>query len=236
MFDAQPGISSNVSSKYYWRLVTGISYDPIEIAGKKYHYIDLSVSDCDTDSDAPSVGDIICHRGHRTLPGDIEGRDRQNALEFSAVDTFSPSVTLYQGIGESDPDNGKYPYSSVGKDIIQYGVNRLNNRAFMNVYGDMYVGDRDGQSYLQFDETAGLTVKGNIQFGSKSKMEGDDLTLEERIELASKAYEEDVNQFKAAVEKSFSDVQNQIDGAIETYFLDPEPTLENEPAIDWNTD
>lgn len=236
MFDAQPGISSNVSSKYYWRLVTGISYDPIEIAGKKYHYIDLSVSDCDTDSDAPSVGDIICHRGHRTLPGDIEGRDRQNALEFSAVDTFSPSITLYQGIGESDPDNGKYPYSLVGKDIIQYGVNRLNNRAFMNVYGDMYVGDRDGQSYLQFDETAGLTVKGNIQFGSKSKMEGDDLTLEERIELASKAYEEDVNQFKAAVEKSFSDVQNQIDGAIETYFLDPEPTLENEPAIDWNTD
>lgn len=236
MFDAQPGISSNVSSKYYWRLVTGISYDPIEIAGKKYHYIDLSVSDCDTDSDAPSVGDIICHRGHRTLPGDIEGRDRQNALEFSAVDTFSPSITLYQGIGESDPDNGKYPYSLVGKDIIQYGVNRLNNRAFMNVYGDMYVGDRDGKSYLQFDETAGLTVKGNIQFGSKSKMEGDDLTLEERIELASKAYEEDVNQFKAAVEKSFLDVQDQIDGAIETYFLDPEPTLENEPAIDWNTD
>ena len=236
MFDAQPGISSNVSSKYYWRLVTGISYDPIEIAGKKYHYIDLSVSDCDTDSDAPSVGDIICHRGHRTLPGDIEGRDRQNALEFSAVDTFSPSITLYQGIGESDPDNGKYPYSLVGKDIIQYGVNRLNNRAFMNVYGDMYVGDRDGKSYLQFDETAGLTVKGNIQFGSKSKLDGDDMTLEERIQQAAKAYEEDVNQFKAAVEQSFLEVQDQIDGAIETYFLDPIPTLENEPAIDWTTD
>lgn len=236
MFDAQPGVNSNVSSKYYWRLVTGISYDPIEISGKKYHYIDLSISDCDTDSDVPAVGDVICHRGHRTTPDNTDGRDRQNALEFSAVDTFSPSITLYQGIGESDPDNGKYPYSLAGKDIISYGVNKLNNRAFMNVYGDMYVGDRDNNSYLQFDEVGGLTVKGNIQFGSKSKMEGDDLTLEQRIELASKAYEEDVNQFKAAVEQSFSEVQNQIDGAIETYFLEPEPTLDNEPAVDWNTD
>lgn len=236
MFDAQPGVNSNVSSKYYWRLVTGISYDPIEISGKKYHYIDLSISDCDTDSDVPAVGDVICHRGHRTTPDNTDGRDRQNTLEFSAVDTFSPSITLYQGIGESDPDNGKYPYSLAGKDIISYGVNKLNNRAFMNVYGDMYVGDRDNNSYLQFDEVGGLTVKGNIQFGSKSKMEGDDLTLEQRIELASKAYEEDVNQFKAAVEQSFSEVQNQIDGAIETYFLEPEPTLDNAPAVDWNTD
>lgn len=236
MFDAQPGVNSNVSSKYYWRLVTGISYDPIEISGKKYHYIDLSISDCDTDSDVPAVGDVICHRGHRTTLDNTDGRDRQNALEFSAVDTFSPSITLYQGIGESDPDNGKYPYSLAGKDIISYGVNKLNNRAFMNVYGDMYVGDRDNNSYLQFDEVGGLTVKGNIQFGSKSKMEGDDLTLEQRIELASKAYEEDVNQFKAAVEQSFSEVQNQIDGAIETYFLEPEPTLDNAPAVNWNTD
>lgn len=214
MFNAKPGVSNKVSNKYYWRLVTGIGDD----------YVDLSISDCDTASDPPAIGDVICHRGSRT---DI---DRQNALEFSAVDSFSPSVTLYQGIGSGD-----YPYSLVGKDIITYGVNQLNNRAFMNVYGDMYVGDRDGKSYLQFDNVSGLTVRGNVQFGAQSKMDGDDMTLEERIQQAAKAYEEDVNQFKAAVEQSFLEVQDQIDGAIETYFLDPIPTLDNEPAIDWKT-
>ena len=85
MFNAKPGISNKISNKYYWRLVTGVGDD----------YIDLSVSDCDTDSDAPSIGDIICQKGHRTTPDNKEGVDRQNILEFSAVDSFSPSITLF---------------------------------------------------------------------------------------------------------------------------------------------
>lgn len=217
-FNAKPGVSSQVSSNYYWRLVTGVGED----------YIDLSISDCDTDSDAPQVEDVICHLGSRT------NNDRRNALEFSAVDDFSPSVTLYQGIGESDPSKGLYPYSFANKAVVQYGVNKLNNRAFMNVYGDMYIGDRDEKSFLKFDSVGGLTIKGNLSAGTT--LGDNDLTLEQRINAAAQAYKEDVNQFKAAVEASFNEVQNQIDGAIETYFLDPVPTLDNEPAVDWVTD
>lgn len=217
-FNVKAGESSQVASNYYWRLVTGVGDD----------YIDLSISDCDTGSDAPQAEDVICHLGSRT------NNDRRNALEFSAVDDFSPSVTLYQGIGESDPDKGLYPYSFANKAVVQYGVNRLSNRAFMDVYGDMYIGDRDEKSFLRFDSVGGLTIKGNLSAGTTL---GDtDLTLEQRIALAADAYKEDVNEFKSEILKGFGDIQNQIDGAIETYFLDPVPTLDNEPAVDWVTD
>ena len=209
-------------------MVTGVTTNPVEIDGKQWHYIDLSISDCDTNSDVPKEGDVICHRGSRTE------NDRRNLLEFSAVDTFSPNITLYQGVGVLDEEKGLYPYSLANKDIISYGVNKTSNKAFMNVYGDMYVGDREGNSFIRFDEVGGLTIKGNLSAGTT--LGDSDLTLEQRIEAASQAYKEDINAFKDAVIKSFNDVQNQIDGAIETYFLDPVPTLDNEPAVQWNTD
>lgn len=217
-FNAKSGTTNQASNTYYWRLVTGVGED----------YIDLSMSDCDTDSDAPKAEDIICHRGSRT------DNDRRNLLEFSAVDAFSPSITLYQGVGILDEENGLYPYSLTNKDVISYGVNQTTNKAFMNVYGNMYVGDREGNSFIRFDEEGGLTIKGNLSAGTT--LGDSDLTLEERIEQASQAYKEDINAFKDAVIKSFNEVQNQIDGAIETYFLDPVPTLENEPASNWDTD
>lgn len=217
-FNAKSGTTNQASNTYYWRLVTGVGED----------YIDLSMSDCDTDSDAPKAEDIICHRGSRT------DNDRRNLLEFSAVDAFSPSITLYQGVGILDEEKGLYPYSLTNKDVISYGVNQTTNKAFMNVYGNMYVGDREGNSFIRFDEEGGLTIKGNLSAGTT--LGDSDLTLEERIEQASQAYKEDINAFKDAVIKSFNEVQNQIDGAIETYFLDPVPTLENEPASNWDTD
>ena len=120
-FNVSEGTSSQVGNRYYWRLVTGVSTDMVEFDGKQCHYIDLSILDCDVDSDAPQAEDIICHRGSRTES------DRQNVLEFSAVDNFSPSITLYQGIGIDDPDNDLYPYSLVGKDVVSYGVNQSTN-------------------------------------------------------------------------------------------------------------
>ena len=169
-FNVKTGESSQVASNYYWRLVTGVGDD----------YIDLSISDCDTGSDVPQAEDVICHLGSRT------NNDRRNALEFSAVDDFSPSVTLYQGIGESDPSNGLYPYSFANKAVVQYGVNRLSNRAFMDVYGDMYIGDRDENSFLRFDSVGGLTIKGNLSAGTT--LGNTDLTLEQRIALINAGY------------------------------------------------
>lgn len=205
-FNVRKGTYHKDGNHFYWRLVIGRDEDPVELEGKKYHYIDLSDTDCATASDVPAKGDVLNQCGNRT---DVE---RQNCLIFSAVDTYSPSISLYHGINS---------YSFANREYVEYGVNKQNNKAFFNVYGDMYVGDRptkengyEGSSYIRYDSsTKQLSVKGKIS--AKSTVDGKELS----------------QYFK-----KIGELQNQVDGAIETWFYDGVPTLENAPAISWKTD
>lgn len=205
-FNVRKGTYHKAGNHFYWRLVIGRDEDPVELEGKKYHYIDLSDTDCATASDVPAKGDVLNQCGNRT---DVE---RQNCLIFSAVDTYSPSISLYHGINS---------YSFANREYVEYGVNKQNNKAFFNVYGDMYVGDRptkengyEGSSYIRYDSsTKQLSVKAKIS--AKSTVDGKDLS----------------QYFK-----KIGELQNQVDGAIETWFYDGVPTLENAPAISWKTD
>lgn len=205
-FNVRKGTYHKDGNHFYWRLVIGRDEDPVELEGKKYHYIDLSDTDCATASDVPAKGDVLNQCGNRT---DVE---RQNCLIFSAVDTYSPSISLYHGINS---------YSFANREYVEYGVNKQNNKAFFNVYGDMYVGDRptkengyEGSSYIRYDSsTKQLSVKGKIS--AKSTVDGKELS----------------QYFK-----KIGELQNQVDGAIETWFYEGVPTLENAPAISWKTD
>lgn len=205
-FNVRKGTYHKAGNHFYWRLVIGRDEDPVELEGKKYHYIDLSDTDCATASDVPAKGDVLNQCGNRT---DVE---RQNCLIFSAVDTYSPSISLYHGINS---------YSFANREYVEYGVNKQNNKAFFNVYGDMYVGDRptkengyEGSSYIRYDSsTKQLSVKGKIS--AKSTVDGKELS----------------QYFNKIAE-----LQNQVDGAIETWFYDGVPTLKNAPAISWKTD
>lgn len=205
-FNVRKGTYHKAGNHFYWRLVIGRDEDPVELEGKKYHYIDLSDTDCATASDVPAKGDVLNQCGNRT---DVE---RQNCLIFSAVDTYSPSISLYHGINS---------YSFANREYVEYGVNKQNNKAFFNVYGDMYVGDRptkengyEGSSYIRYDSsTKQMSVKAKIS--AKSTVDGKELS----------------QYFK-----KIADLQNQVDGAIETWFYDGVPTLENAPAISWKTD
>lgn len=205
-FNVRKGTYHKVGNHFYWRLAIGRDEAPVELEGKKYHYIDLSDTDCATASDVPAKGDVLNQCGNRT---DVE---RQNCLIFSAVDTYSPSISLYHGINS---------YSFANREYVEYGVNKQNNKAFFNVYGDMYVGDRptkengyEGSSYIRYDSsTKQLSVKGKIS--AKSTVDGKELS----------------QYFNKIAE-----LQNQVDGAIETWFYDGVPTLENAPAISWKTD
>lgn len=229
-FNASAGSSQQVSNRFYWRLCTGVSTETVSYNDKQCHYIDLSMSDAATDSDAPKADDILCHRGNRT------DSSRQGVLEFSAVDTFSPSITLYQEVGKSNSNAGYYPYNLTNRDVVSYGVNQTTGAAFMNVYGNMYIGNRDESSFLSFDTKKGLSLKGSLRMGSTLEgKDGNELTLEERFEQVTQAYKEDINQFKAAIDKALGGLQSQLDGNIETYFLDPVPTLDNYPANTWTT-
>lgn len=205
-FNVRKGTYHKAGNHFYWRLAIGRDEEPVELEGKKYHYIDLSDTDCATASDVPAKGDVLSQCGNRT---DVE---RQNCLIFSAVDTYSPSISLYHGINS---------YSFANREYVEYGVNKQTNKAFFNVYGDMYVGDRptkengyEGSSYIRYDSsTKQMSVKAKIS--AKSTVDGKELS----------------QYFK-----KIADLQNQVDGAIETWFYDGVPTLENAPAISWKTD
>jgi len=222
-FNVRKGTYHKVGNHFYWRLVIGRDEDPVELEGKKYHYIDLSDTDCATASDVPAKGDVLNQCGNRT---DVE---RQNCLIFSAVDTYSPSISLYHGINS---------YSFANREYVDYGVNKQTNKAFFHVYGDMYFGDRptsannyEGDSYVKFDsETKKVTIKGDLDI--KSTYDGK--TLDKYITEKSL----DKNAVETIIKKSQTiiDLQNQIDGAIETWFYDGVPTLKNAPAISWKTD
>lgn len=222
-FNVRKGTYHKAGNHFYWRLVIGRDEDPVELEGKKYHYIDLSDIDCATASDVPAKGDVLSQCGNRT---DVE---RQNCLIFSAVDTYSPSISLYHGINS---------YSFANREYVEYGVNKQNNKAFFHVYGDMYFGDRptsannyEGESYVKFDsETKKVTIKGDLDI--KSTYDGK--TLDKYITEKSL----DKNAVETIINKSQTiiDLQNQIDGAIETWFYDGVPTLKNAPAISWKTD
>lgn len=82
-------------AKYYWRLVTAVGID----------YIDLSKTDCDAGSDIPGSGDTICQLGNRT---DVS---RQSAQVFSSYGDDAPSYKQYAGINN---------YSLVDKELIQF--------------------------------------------------------------------------------------------------------------------
>lgn len=205
-FNLTAGKYHNVGNHYYWRLVIGVSSEAVEIDGKKYHYVDLSDIDKDAASDEPMVDDILNQCGNRT---DIT---RQSCLVFSAVDTYSPCITLYHGVDG---------YTFNNKEYVDYGVNHSTNKAFFHVYGDMYFGDRptkengyEGSSYIRYDSsTKQMSVKAKIS--AKSTVDGKELS----------------QYFK-----KIGELQNQVDGAIETWFYDGVPTLENAPAISWKTD
>lgn len=222
-FNLKSGTYHKAGNHFYWRLVIGRDETPVELEGIRYHYIDLSDSDCATGSDIPAIGDTLSQCGNRS---DIE---RQNCLIFSSVDVYSPSISLYHGINS---------YSFANKEYVEYGVNKQTDKAFFNVYGDLYIGDRptkengnEGKSYIRYDSAKKLMeIKAKID--AKSTIGDRDIDAYIRDNTLSS---DDVKNLINNSE-TIGSLQNQIDGAIETWYYDGKPTLENLPAQGWTDD
>ena len=208
-FNVRKGTYHKAGNHFYWRLVIGRDEDPVELEGKKYHYIDLSDTDCATASDVPAKGDVLNQCGNRT---DVE---RQNCLIFSAVDTYSPSISLYHGINS---------YSFANREYVEYGVNKQTNKAFFNVYGDMYVGDRptkengyEGSSYIRYDSsTKQVSVKGKIS--AKSTVDGKELSqyikenTDDTVANEAKKAAEDAQKAAQTAQTNITNLGNTVTG------------------------
>lgn len=214
-FNVKKGTYHKIGNHYLWRLVVGVSTDTVTIDGKKYHYIDLSQLISDVDSDAPAPGDVLNQLGHR---GD--DLQRQTAIVLNAVDNYAPSITLYAGIND---------FTLLNKEYVEYGV--YQGKAFFNVYGDMYIGDKgiNPTTYIKY-KNGKIDIKANLTIGSS--IDGKDLYkyIKENGGVDEETVKSLINNAQV-----IKDLQNQADGAIETWFYEGEPTLNNLPAVDWTT-
>ena len=162
------GISHHVGNRYYWRLVTAVGEN----------YIDLSKTVCDpnVENDVPVAGDDIVGLGHKT---DIT---RQAAIILSSVNEVSPSIIMYQGIND---------FTLTGKDVISFDFDKSTGKARMKVYGDTYIGDKDRTTYMEYTQDKGVDIKGmfHIEQGSTGwrNMEGLPDEIQAAADLAKEA-------------------------------------------------
>ena len=161
-FNIKAGVYENVSNHYWWRLVTAVGKD----------WIELSETHCDEGSDIPAVGDVMVQLG------DISDTDYQAAIALSAYGDGAPYLTFYQGINS---------YSLSGKDVFTIGYDRLKKECYVNVYGRTYIGERDNTRY--FDLSGGkLKIKADSFIFSTGESVSDQFNeLGERLTTEIKA-------------------------------------------------
>lgn len=93
-FNIKEGTTANAKNKYYWRRVTAVGTDYIDI---------LALSGGNYGDSQPKVGDELVQMGNTT---DVA---RQSVLYLSAYGSDSPSIKLYKGVND---------YTLDGKEIF----------------------------------------------------------------------------------------------------------------------
>lgn len=149
-FNIKAGVYENVANRYYWRYVLSVGEN----------YIDLSVDDCEEGSDIPQAGDKIIQLGNKTDPA------RQNAILLSAYGLTAPTIQMLQGIDS---------YTLEGKAVKEEGFDQETQQFYSNNYGRSYVGDRDKNSFIQFDPVTGLKIH-----GAEIDVSTDNFTIKDR--------------------------------------------------------
>lgn len=118
------------------------------------------------------------------------------------------------------------------------------NRDFVSLYGfteilpsqitTALIRSADGNTYFDLENGE---IGGKIVFtGTGGKTEElSNWSKATDSALAEKVDSDDLANLEESLNKKIADIQGQVDGVIETWFYDEEPTLTNLPASNWNT-
>lgn len=95
IFNIDEGVHQGATNKYYWRRVLGIGKGVIQSADDdtEYQYVDISKSDCATNSDYPEAEDTIVQLGNWTNSA------RQGVIYLIAEGESAPAIMEYSGVG-----------------------------------------------------------------------------------------------------------------------------------------
>lgn len=133
-------------------------------------------------------------------------------------------------------DGGKtYPYgfTITGEMITRLLYAEGINADYINT-GALTVKDKSGNIIFFADiETGTVRISGdNVTIGGKSAPEA----ISDAVKESKNYADGKVSDFAETVTKSVANLQNQIDGQIETFYYDYEPKLNNIPASNWTTE
>lgn len=149
--------------------------------------------------------------------------ESKNVIKFTA-----------EAIGVSNDGGKTYPYGFfltgdlIAKILYAHGI----NADYIDT-GALIVRDSDGNIIFQVDmDTKKVIISGDhVQIGGKTATKAISDSLAE-----SKAYSDGkLADYANTVTYSLSGLQAQIDGQIESFFYDYEPSLQNKPASEWTS-
>ena len=221
---------NQLGSRYFWRLVTAVGDD----------WIDLSKTDCEEGSDIPQEGDNIVQLGNRN------DTTRQSAQVFSCFGENAPSFIMYNGINS---------YDLTGKNITGIVYNPETGEPQMYSYGAMFFGDRDIEAedanYITFQQKPGdskkkLYISADIKIGAGSSglsnleewgsVQESITDAEQNAQEALDKAQEAKDYIDNTLPGEISEINARLDGVVENWFYKYTPTRENEPALTWIAD
>lgn len=155
-FNILEGKHEGVSNKSYWRLVTGVSTQPVTIkaadgtalyGGKLFDWVTLSATDCMVGSDTPAAGDTI------VLDGASEDATRQGVLMLESTGNGTPRIVGLRGVS-SYTHEGKevFVFSPGGSKIVSSVIEWVSS-AGDTIHLVNYRGEwQKGVSYGHYDQ------------------------------------------------------------------------------------
>lgn len=218
--------------------VVGLEYDCIlsrvtsVVLGQfQSNYIDNIASSVDKiDSVIDSDGDIMAER----IKGLLDGMNTQLRLQSTVAKKVKGRAFTVEDL---DPDSQLFGCMTWGTQGFQIANRRTEDnrdwdwRTVATAKGfvaDAIVtgtlADRTGTNYWDLD-------KGIFKMASKS-LSVDGQSVEQ---IAQEETEKKLIKYAESVTKSLQNLQEQVDGQVEDWYYDYEPTINNLPASEWTT-
>lgn len=201
--------------------------------------------------------------GEKTIEQEFVVGDLARAQTFNVKEGVNQNVTNtyywravvgtgdnYIDLSKTDCDAGSTE-PKAGDDIVQLGNKSDATRQaaiILSAYGNdapyfkLYRGinsySLDGKEFVSFSRSEVMIIADAIKFSSgesvKDYIDNAVGEVNTKVDDAISDLSENIS-FVNQLSKDLEAVKNQIDGAIETWFYEPVPTLSNEPAVNWTT-
>lgn len=122
---------------------------------------------------------------------------------------------------------------TVDGDTIVRILNAVGVNADWINAGAITVTDTDGSILFSVDmDTKSVYLDGSVQIGGGKSL---NQTFANYLQESKDYSDGKLSDYAETIAGSIGDLQGQIDGQIETFYYDYEPTLQNIPASDWTT-